>query len=834
MSLGVSEREHLAGVPVEDGAVGLGVGCDDGVNESTDVTRPIEQHQAIMEVNGFSQSDEAVAPIQCSKMSLPTSSPIAKSSDDGHVRSEEVAASEKGNASPLFKVHPSSEETNGLKYESEAVAIAEVSKTCSAAGALRVPVVDSQEVPALAECKLDASPEIKGARRQQIVGGTPVSVPASRVSSARKGKELQGQAGRVLRANADGVAGGNSSPRSLRASHRRVPLGWFPRGQKTESYLERKIRMLQQTEGGKIASLDETLGASNVHLSRIEREKQAASAAATAATKTRKVALVEASWCRILKATGIPYMSAALELQKAEKAAEEALAAAAALGVILGHSPRSPRYVTDSDCSSGGHDNISATLETAFHVDKAVAAALKTALLRHTSELKDAELQRAMALITNPLVNVSTGQREWVDGTSKAVLEGSDQNSNEASQDSENSMVTSPKCAVSADGSSQENPLVELMLQRVRGLQPEECTSMATIVATRGLGALLQEENLEQEVGAKSEVGGGLGDVLVKHVSRLEAEKAAAKTAGEGGRAEMKRRLTVVLNPVPDLGSMFVKHVSRLEREKKAAIEAAAKEAETWIPGEAAKFDDLGSEEGLDKIFVKKMSRLEKEKAAAQQRRRSSLNKFSPRKGRRVSLTRRPGLGECLIKHKSRLEKEIEAAKARRLSTSGKSMKKVAVPQPSPPKRVSLGGILIKHKSRLEREKEAAKLASQAASSTVPTVDTRSESPCVPMPNGDAQEAKCNSDVAENTVVQSSLADLGARKLSKLEMEKQAAAAASSTDPWARRRPSFKARNDSSEIWAGVGLGAALKRHVSKLEQEQAAWRNAEEMARAH
>ena len=41
--------------------------------------RPIEQHQAIMEVNGFSQSDEAVAPIQCSKMSLPTSSPIAKS-----------------------------------------------------------------------------------------------------------------------------------------------------------------------------------------------------------------------------------------------------------------------------------------------------------------------------------------------------------------------------------------------------------------------------------------------------------------------------------------------------------------------------------------------------------------------------------------------------------------------------------------------------------------------------------------------------------------------------------------------------------------------------------
>lgn len=53
-----------------------------------------------------------------------------------------------------------------------------------------------------------------------------------------------------------------------------------------------------------MASLDETLGASNIHLSRIEREKQAAQAAAIAATEARKVALVEASWCRILKATG--------------------------------------------------------------------------------------------------------------------------------------------------------------------------------------------------------------------------------------------------------------------------------------------------------------------------------------------------------------------------------------------------------------------------------------------------------------------------------------------------------------------------------------------------
>jgi hypothetical protein len=52
-------------------------------------------------------------------------------------------------------------------------------------------------------------------------------------------------------------------------------------------------------------------------------------------------------------------------------------------------------------------------------------------------------------------------------------------------------------------GATQENPLVESMLVRVQHLQPEQCTALATIVATRGLSDLLQEENLEQELGTK-------------------------------------------------------------------------------------------------------------------------------------------------------------------------------------------------------------------------------------------------------------------------------------------------------------------------------------------
>lgn len=52
------------------------------------------------------------------------------------------------------------------------------------------------------------------------------------------------------------------------------------------------------------SSLDETLGDSNPHYSRVLREKIAAKEAAQKAMEARKVAMVEASWCRILNAAG--------------------------------------------------------------------------------------------------------------------------------------------------------------------------------------------------------------------------------------------------------------------------------------------------------------------------------------------------------------------------------------------------------------------------------------------------------------------------------------------------------------------------------------------------
>ncbi|RWW76958.1 hypothetical protein BHE74_00014914 [Ensete ventricosum] len=56
-------------------------------------------------------------------------------------------------------------------------------------------------------------------------------------------------------------------------------------------------------------SLDETLGNANPHYTRIAREKIAAQEAARKAMEARRVAMIEASWCRILGAARLVYSS---------------------------------------------------------------------------------------------------------------------------------------------------------------------------------------------------------------------------------------------------------------------------------------------------------------------------------------------------------------------------------------------------------------------------------------------------------------------------------------------------------------------------------------------
>lgn len=52
------------------------------------------------------------------------------------------------------------------------------------------------------------------------------------------------------------------------------------------------------------STLVETLGDSNPHYSKVLREKIAIKEAADKAMEARKAAMIEASWCRILRAAG--------------------------------------------------------------------------------------------------------------------------------------------------------------------------------------------------------------------------------------------------------------------------------------------------------------------------------------------------------------------------------------------------------------------------------------------------------------------------------------------------------------------------------------------------
>ena len=95
------------------------------------------------------------------------------------------------------------------------------------------------------------------------------------------------------------------------------------------------------------------------------------------------------------------------------------------------------------------------------------------------------------------------------------------------------------------EGKEKRSPIrtiASMMLERIVNLSAEHQASLARIVATCGLSALLKDQSLEQE---ESMDGAQLS------VNRVAGEDAIA--------------------PASDLGSILVKHVSKLQREIEAS-----------------------------------------------------------------------------------------------------------------------------------------------------------------------------------------------------------------------------------------------------------------------
>ncbi|KAK9163714.1 hypothetical protein Syun_004616 [Stephania yunnanensis] len=532
----------------------------------------------------------------------------------------------------------------------------------------------------------------------------------------------------------------NRSTTQIKKPHRKnsSPLNWFPR-KKTDSYLKRKIRLLQEV-GGMNSSLVETLGDSNPHYSRVSREKIAAREAAQKAMEARKAAMVEASWCRILRAARIQCKEAEALLVKAEKNVAEAFEEAAAMGVIMydrPNCPQKPCEVESSSVSKGGSTThtVKASFETAFEVDKEVAAAVKNAFNRLAncpSPSKKDEFRDLLRRISqNP--DVSEPDQKLSECSSECQLHSLP----------EMELVSHGEAKEGKFGNGRKPPdvkaskLIDTMLERLKRLQEDELSSLATIVATSGLNAaLLEVENskphdlssgiaypYEPPLSSSSSFSTGrssnsnvpevpsLDKFLVKHVSRLEREVQEAKNKRKNETKEElnenSKSSTNALSgcnsdglsfaAVPDLGSVLVKHASKLEKENEEVKKTSGKSFQEKRKQLAGK-QDVPDIPSLDKFLVKHVTKLEREVEEAK----------NARKNIRSEQASDESSYKNQIRGKSRAEeikKDIDQEENNQLrnNTVNSSKDELEVP--------GLDKVLVKHMSRLEREVREAKTA---------------------------------------------------------------------------------------------------------------------------
>ncbi|KAM0011931.1 hypothetical protein Hdeb2414_s0058g00759601 [Helianthus debilis subsp. tardiflorus] len=498
--------------------------------------------------------------------------------------------------------------------------------------------------------------------------------------------------------------GNQPSPRALNRPTAQIkkpprrktsPLSWFPR-KKGDSYLKRKLRLLQEVDGMS-STLDETLSDTNPHFSRVLREKIAVREAVNKAIEARKAALVEASWCRILRASGIDSKEAEDVLAQAEKNATEAFESAKEIGVIMYDIQDCPRKHCKIETSAGNGGQspthtVTTSFDTAFEVDKQVAAAVKAAFVRLST-------------------CVSIGEQEF-----KQILKKISQNPDlecEVSSECESDAGLDSESKSCNDVESNKESLVDVMLQRLRCLREEELASLATIVATCGLNAALAEAENGSRVANGGRVSSeeslpGLDKLLVKRMTRLEREIHNAKTAKTKETLHKDKTTNPSNVVVPDLGSMLNKHTSKLEKDIEEIKKKCGNEYEPVPKGkqsERLKHDTNNNIPSLGEVLVKRMSRLEKEVQEAREKENVNINKEKRSKEQVLKDENVvESLDSVLVKHVSRLEKEKMAFGVKDEVKVNKRERKLDLEHGEG----GLDQILVKHKSRLEKEKVVA------------------------------------------------------------------------------------------------------------------------------
>ncbi|CAL9123768.1 unnamed protein product [Musa textilis] len=645
--------------------------------------------------------------------------------------------------------------------------------------------------------------------------------------------------------------------------HRRSasPLNWFPR-KKTDSFLKRKIKHLQEIEGMNL-SLDETLGNANPHYTRIAREKIAAQEAARKAMEARRAALIEASWCRILWAARIRSKEAEARLEKAEKCAAEAFEAARAMGVMMYDRPDRQRRQWEVETSlaiGGGRSThkVTTSFETAFEVDKEVAAAVKRAFVRlancPSSSNKEEFKDLLCRISQNPDANGSMEDLPEkfseceTDQDSHISRDAVKKHATRITQRKQKNSLPPTVGGSSSSSSTSPTRLIDSMLDRLTGLHEDELASLAVIVATRGLNAALRETESSKENDVVEPIGSctctlkkealaevpSLDKFLVKHVSRLEREVQEGKEkehlAPELLRARHWNKNETQSESSLDLGSDIVKHVSELGKVKDGrTVEQQNIEAESQtgsvtakskvckqssssnrLTEEVAHLDLMvmpegvqrrpsdgrgGGKENVDLVPANEMHKAGKRMSRVERATVEVLKAFSGQERNRGGDSTLETMGLDKI-----LVKPIHRLEKEKMRSVEQRRDEVA---PRDHKKQgadvdapeSLDMILVKHVSRLEKEK-----LTVAA-------------------NEGTRSAKGNNQQRPRDCAEG-LDEILVKHQSKLEKAKLAAARQPADYVKHEARREARER-ELQEAWGGLSLGNSLRPHLSRIERDK-------------
>lgn len=564
----------------------------------------------------------------------------------------------------------------------------------------------------------------------------------------------------------------------------------------------------------------------------------------------------------------IPSKEAESQVVKAEKTAAEAFEAAAAVGVIMYDKPNCPWKACQAESSSMNSVStthaVTASFESAFEVDKQVAAAVRTALIRllNCRSFDKGEFKVLLRKISqNPDTDENNSELSELsshecESESGSELEPASQKDGSISQDLDQKMPVSEvrKRRTKRRQSFEKfnmKKLVDMTLERLQNLQEDELSSLAIIVATCGLNAALAEvEN------NKPHNPGSTADFTSN--SSLDFPHGAGKHEylKDG---QMRRKHTEP--ELPSLDKFFVKHMTKLEREVQEARNSTTKhEGEKVDLGTSASesFPELGD------MLSKHSSKLEKE---IEEDKRNFGKRFEGAPNGSLSYMKKdipeiPSLDKFLVKHVSRLEKEVQEARNRRRidqqqggkthscsdGLKGKENVDLNREVEANPKQNmtgeaedSLDKVLVKPVHRLEREKMQAK-AMESSFGYKKLQKNHGENAAIEcegldkvlvkhvcrlekekMRIGSEEEPlkvnRKNASVHANEA--DSLDQLLVKHKSRLEREKLIAA----QQPEGQVKYTVTRREarerELQEAWGGLSLGNSMKPHLSKLERDK-------------